>query len=122
MLQRPELLASFWDNLDAFVAAHLVVVDRPRGSAHPRYPDFIYPLDYGYLSATRGSDGSGVDVWVGNLPARQVTGLVCTVDLLKDDLEIKLLLGCSAPEMQAILRVHNDGGHSAILIERPETA
>ena len=109
----------FWVKVDEFIAAHPIVIDRPQGSAHPRYADFIYPLDYGYLAGTRAGDGGGIDVWVGALPNKTVTGLVCTVDLLKGDLEMKLLLGCSAAEIQKILRVHNHGAHSAIFIERP---
>ena len=26
-----------------------VTVDRPLGSAHPDYPEMIYPLNYGYI-------------------------------------------------------------------------
>ena len=84
----------FWERLDALVAGSCVVVDRPKGTAHPRYPSFIYPLDYGYLDGTRAIDGGGVDVWVGSLPEKHVTAVVCTVDTVKRDTELKLLLGC----------------------------
>lgn len=40
-----EFDAAFWASLDALVRRCPLVIDRPRGSAHPRYPDFIYPLD-----------------------------------------------------------------------------
>ncbi len=33
----------FWLALDRLVAASEIIIDRPKGSAHPRYPDFIYP-------------------------------------------------------------------------------
>ena len=26
-----------------------VTVDRPLGSAHPNYPNMIYPINYGYI-------------------------------------------------------------------------
>jgi inorganic pyrophosphatase len=26
-----------------------IVIDRPCGAAHPRYPDMIYPRDYGHI-------------------------------------------------------------------------
>jgi hypothetical protein len=26
-----------------------IVIDRPCGAAHPRYPDMIYPCDYGHI-------------------------------------------------------------------------
>jgi inorganic pyrophosphatase len=39
----------FWQALDSLISMSEIVIDRPRGTTHPRYPDFIYPLDYGYL-------------------------------------------------------------------------
>ena len=42
----------FWDALDELVSNSEIVIDRPKGSAHPRFPDFIYKVDYGYLKDT----------------------------------------------------------------------
>jgi len=33
----------FWRQLAQLVAESEIVIDRPQGSAHPRYPDFVYP-------------------------------------------------------------------------------
>jgi hypothetical protein len=55
----------FWQQADDLVAASEIGIDRPRGRAHPRYPDVHYPLDYGFLAKTRAGDGSGIDVWSG---------------------------------------------------------
>ena len=41
-----------------------VVIDRPRGSAHPRDPKLIYPLNYGYVPGTIAGDGAAQDVYV----------------------------------------------------------
>ena len=110
---------SFWEALDRLAANSRLVIDRPQGSAHPRYPDLIYPYDYGYLEGTHAMDGGGIDAWVGSLGERQVTAVICTVDLGKRDAEIKLLLGCTPSEAQAILQVHNGpGGQAGLLIER----
>lgn len=111
---------SFWQGLEQLVADHRLVLDRPRGTPHPRYPDWVYPLDYGYLEGTRSADGEGIDVWVGSQPDRGVTGLVCAVDMAKGDAELKILLGCTADEAQRILAVHNRGASAAILIPRSE--
>ena len=112
----------FWLKLDQLVATHNVIVDRPHGSRHPRYPDFVYPLDYGYLENTQAGDGGGIDVWVGSLPHKSVTAIVCTVDLLKHDTEVKILLGCTPQEAQTVLTTHNDemDFQSAILVERTD--
>jgi inorganic pyrophosphatase len=108
----------FWSALDRLVASCEIVVDRPRGSAHPRYPDFVYPLDYGYLAGTTSPDGGGIDVWLGSLPERKVTAVICNVDLVKRDSEVKLLLGCTPEEALTILGVHNHDSQSAICIPR----
>lgn len=109
---------SFWTNLDLLLAEHRLVIDRPQGSVHPRFPDFRYPYDYGYLEGTSGGDGGGIDVWVGSLPDRRLVGVICTVDLTKRDTEVKLLVGCTPAEMQAILATHNSGPQAGILVKR----
>jgi len=97
----------FWQALDQLAAEHNLVIDRPAGSAHPRYPDVIYPLDYGYLHGTSSSDGGGIDVWRGTLPNAQINAAVVTIDLVKRDSEIKLLMGCTEDEIEIINREHN---------------
>jgi inorganic pyrophosphatase len=109
----------FWKAMTQLVARSLVVVDRPQGSAHPRYPDVIYPLDYGYLAGTQSSDGGGIDVWLGSGNQTHITGVLCIVDTLKHDSEIKVLLGCTSEEMQQIASFVRDNGMGCLLIERP---
>ncbi len=109
---------AYWKGLDKLVASCERVIDRPRGSRHPRYPELIYPFDYGYLKDTRAMDQGGIDVWVGTLAEQNVTAVICTVDLLKNDAELKILLGCTPQEAAIILQFHNDGPQSAILILR----
>lgn len=97
---------SFWAALDALVGGAEIVVDRPRGSRHPDFPEFVYELDYGYLRETTSADGEGIDVWIGSDPRRRVTGALCTVDLAKRDTELKILLGCTAEECEIIRRFY----------------
>ena len=42
----------FWSSLDKLVDDSEIVIDRPKGSSHPKYPNFIYRLNYGYLKNT----------------------------------------------------------------------
>lgn len=91
--------AGFWESLDGLVAEKGFVIDRKKGSAHPRYPDMVYPLDYGYIPGTASMDGAGIDLFEGASGERRVTGILCTIDRLKDDSEIKALYGCDAAEM-----------------------
>jgi hypothetical protein len=39
----------FWSAIDRLVRESEIVIDRPKGSAHPRYSNFLYKVDYGYL-------------------------------------------------------------------------
>ena len=55
----------FWTALEELVSNSEIVIDRPKGTAHPKYPNFIYQVDYGYLKNTTSMDGAGIDVWVG---------------------------------------------------------
>jgi inorganic pyrophosphatase len=94
---------SIWHNLDKLIAEHKLVIDRPAGSAHPTYADMIYPYDYGYLEGTKAADGGGIDVWIGSYGGGQLTGVMIAVDMLKRDVEIKLLLGCSPTDVENLL-------------------
>lgn len=41
-----------------------VIIDRQFGSIHPKFPDHIYQLNYGYVPGTMAPDGKEVDVFV----------------------------------------------------------
>jgi len=111
--------SQFWTALDELVHSSTVVIDRPKGSPHPRFPQYIYPLDYGYLDNTSSMDGEGIDVWLGTDSSRSLSALICTVDLIKRDSEIKLLLGCTEKEIQTVLAFHNQSTQMrGILIPR----
>ena len=99
---------AFWDALDRLVTDSEVIIDRPKGSTHPRYPTFVYPADYGYLKNTASMDGGGIDVWLGTDSARRLDAIICTVDLVKRDSEIKLLIGCTADEKAIIHQICNE--------------
>ena len=109
----------FWSGLDHLVATSRLVVDRPKGSHHPRYPEVVYPLDYGYLEGTTAVDGAGIDLWLGVSGRHELTAVLLTVDAHKRDAEIKLMLGCSAAEIQTALDFLNRSSMRAILVPRP---
>ena len=109
----------FWATLDAFIATSTLVIDRPKGSRHPRLAAAIYPVDYGYLEGTTAGDGEGIDVFVGTARPPTLGAVVCTADGGKRDAELKLLLGCTGEDTAAIMQFLNTGDMSAILIPRP---
>ena len=110
--------SSFWQEIAQLVKNNPIIIDRPKHSAHPRYPEIIYPLDYGYLENTTAPDGGGIDLWLGSLETKTLTGILCTFDTLKRDMEIKLLLGCTDDDLQIIQKFR--GEMYTLYIPNPE--
>ena len=109
----------FWNALDTLVHESEIVIDRPKGTAHPKYPDFIYKVDYGYLKNTTSMDGGGIDVWKGTDPKKEIDAIICIVDLTKKDSEIKILIGCTEEEKEIVYKTHNETAYmKGILIRR----
>ena len=103
--------SAFWEHLDTVLESSKIVLDKPKRNADP-------PIDYGYLVGTSGGDGDEIDVWRGSLDRAILDAIVCTVDLRKLDAEVKVLLGCTAEEKQAIVRYHTSEDTGALLVER----
>jgi inorganic pyrophosphatase len=111
---------AFWQAIDKLVFESAIIIDRPKGSKHPRF-DFVYPLDHGYLEDTTSPDGGGIDIWRGSNSEQTCNAIICTVDLLNKDSEIKLLVGCSESEKDTVLRWHNDSEmQKGVIIRREE--
>jgi len=111
--------SDFWSAVDELVRSHRIIIDRPSGSAHPRFPDMIYPADYGYLESTHAMDGGGIDIWRGTEGHLLADAILCVLDLMKSDAEIKILIGCTREEKQMICRFQNSSTHmKVLLIER----
>ncbi|PSQ97551.1 MAG: hypothetical protein BRD55_01380 [Bacteroidetes bacterium SW_9_63_38] len=87
-----------WAAWTRCIAERGVTIDRPARTAHPDCPSVIYPLDYGFLPGTTGTDGEPVDVFVGNGDTGLV-GLILTTDYRQGDREVKLLVDCTPPEV-----------------------
>lgn len=110
---------AFWEEMIQLVTTQHIIIDRSKNTPHPHYPEMIYPLDYGYIENTSASDGGGIDVWVGSLENKTLTGILCTFDTLKHDAEIKILLGCSARDVDAIIKFHGQS-MKILYIQKPE--
>ncbi len=41
-----------------------VVMDRPIGAIHPKHPDLVYPINYGYIEGLLGGDDEEQDVYI----------------------------------------------------------
>lgn len=113
---------AFWEKLKTILNESEMVIDRPKGSTHPKYPKIVFPLDYGYLKNTSGGDGNEIDVWLGSLENKVLNAIACTVDILKRDTEIKLIVGCSDHEIEIINKFYTSEYMSAIILKNREPA
>jgi len=107
----------FLDYLQQLVETSPIIIDRPKGSDHHRFSGKAYPVNYGYLDGTSSMDCGGVDIWVGSMGIQKVVGVLCTVDLLKRDTELKILFDCTDLEIQLIHEFVNDNRMRAMYIK-----
>lgn len=72
-------------------------IDRPLGSAHPRHPDMVYPVNYGEVVGVPAPDGDWQDAYIlgVDVPVKTFTGRRIAVIHRRDDVETKWVL---APE------------------------
>lgn len=65
-----------------------VKIDRPIGSSHPKYPDHIYLVNYGFVPDTISGDGKELDCYIlGEYkPLKEYTGkCIAVIHRLNDD-------------------------------------
>ncbi len=109
----------YWTYLASLLKRHGFEIDRPKGSAHPRYPERIYPIDYGFIPGTASSDGQGIDLFHGTAQNGEIAGIICTLDDVKKDSEIKVLFECTEEEVQTALRILSFPPMYRILVRHP---
>ena len=68
-----------------------VLMDRPIGAIHPKHPEIIYPINYGYIDGLLGGDGEEQDVYVLGVttPLEKFNGKIIAVIHRYDDDECK---------------------------------
>lgn len=77
--------------LGKIVSGH---IDRPFGSRHPRHPDMIYPVNYGYADDISAPDGDNQDVYLMGCdhPVCTFSGKVIAVYHRFNDIEDKWIV------------------------------
>lgn len=111
--------ALFWQKLDTIYLSSKLEIDRPKESVHYKYSNLVYPVDYGYLKDTTGSDMEPIDVFKGSLKSSQIQAALISADILKKDCEVKLIVGCDEEEIFNILVFLNQTEfQKAVLIRR----
>lgn len=90
-----------WAAHEALIATNGLTIDRPRLSRHPKFPEIVYPIDYGYVNGVMGEDGDELDVFVGTA-SNGLVGVMRTIDHRKGDTELKLLYNCTPSEIYLV--------------------
>ena len=69
-------------------------VDRPAGCRHPRYPEMVYPINYGYVEDVFAADGAEQDVYIlgTDEPLETFAGTVIAVYHRMNDVEDKWIV------------------------------
>ncbi len=68
-------------------------IDRPIGSSHPKHPELIYPINYGYISGVLGGDGEELDVYLLGVdkPVTEYNAKIIGIAHRENDIEDKLI-------------------------------
>lgn len=107
----------FWQKIDSLSLSTNVAINQTKGSRHPQYHNMVYPVDYGYLT-----DIEAVKVFKGSNKRSTVDAVIIVADILKRDLEVKLLWSCTPEEELEILRFINQTDYQkCILVRRGNT-
>lgn len=71
-----------------------ICIDRPMRSAHPKYPDTVYPIHYGYIPGLLGGDGEPQDAYLMGVttPIDRMDGVVIGIIRRLNDREDKLVV------------------------------
>ncbi|MBR4670622.1 MAG: inorganic pyrophosphatase [Butyrivibrio sp.] len=69
-------------------------MDRPLGSTHPRFPQMVYPVNYGYVEGIFARDGAEQDIYLLgiNEPVEEYFGRVVAVYHRLNDNEDKWIV------------------------------
>ncbi|MDR2629274.1 MAG: hypothetical protein LBC30_04770 [Puniceicoccales bacterium] len=109
---------AFFETFERLIGECGITVDRQKGVYHPRFPDLIYPVDYGFINDTQSQDGKGIDVFKGDDESVGIVGVICSVDSVKRDSEVKVLYNCTEENIQTALKMMNNGPMRGILMRR----
>ena len=101
-----------------------VTVDRPLGSAHPDYPEMIYPVNYGYIAGLMAPDGEEQDAYILGVsqPVEQFTGRIIAIVRRADDVEEKWVVcppdqNFTKQEIAELVRFQEQYFQSEIIME-----
>lgn len=113
--------AYFWQKVDTLYLSSGYTIARKKGDRHPQFTNLVYPVDYGYVNETKSTNGEGLSLYAGTENRNRITSLVMAVDILSREMDVKILVGCTPQEEEAVLRYLNQTDYQkTILVRRGE--
>lgn len=69
-------------------------IDRPLGSVHPKHPNIMYGVNYGYVEGVTAADGEDQDIYLMGVsaPVKKFSGKVIAVYHRYNDIEDKWIV------------------------------
>lgn len=110
--------AYFWQKLDTLYLSSGYQITRKKGDVHPHFHNLIYPVDYGYVVDTKSFEKDGVSLYAGSGNRNEISALVVAADILSKELDVKVLVGCNAEEVDKVLRFLNQTDYQKTIIIR----
>lgn len=109
--------AFFWQKLDTIWYGSGFILTADVGNAHPQYKHLVYPVPYGYLKDTT-SATQGIPAFRGSDKGKGISAIIVSTDILIKDVEVKVLIDCTAEEEMTILVFLNQTEFQKTLIVR----
>ena len=83
------------DQLKSLIGTEVTIyIDRTLGTKHPKFPNIIYPVNYGYIKEITALDDEYQDAYLlgVNEPVETYIGVVYAIIIREDDIEDKLVI------------------------------
>jgi hypothetical protein len=102
-----------------------IVMDRPIGTPHPKHPEILYPINYGYIPEVYGGDGEELDVYLLGVAERveEYTARIIGIVHRNNDVEDKLVaapegMSYTAKEIEDIIHFQEQYYDSYVEVEK----
>lgn len=118
VMQDYENSALFWQKVETLYLSGEFKIAHKRGEKHPKNKTLVFPCDYGYVKNFNEDDEESIGVYKGT-NGKNIEAVVVCADILKKALEVKILIGLTEEETEALLRFMNQSENmKTVLIKR----
>lgn len=98
--------AYFWQKIDTLYLSGDFKLAHKKGDRHPKNKSLVFPLDYGYIKTLNGEQEESIAVYKGS-KGKKVSAVVVCADIITKTLSVKILVGITEEEEEALLRFLN---------------